>query len=1005
MRLEGDFTNYIQNRLEAVEIFSDTQSSHNIELDGALGTASKNQTGERGYPDHIALVEDFVLVMEDKSDRLKLVMRDGNEISQSVDATKNFALNGALFYANKIIDGSRYKKVFAFGNVGDRKHHIIQPIFIDGDKNITELPSVDTFKNFTAENIDAYYRRMVLKETPSEELELRKIIRQAETLHEYLRSYAQLGEEDKPLVVSGILLALAESRYGFDLNQLIGDKIKTDGAKIFELVEAHLKRANVRPEVKRDQVLDQFRIIKNLPALNTVNHKLNKTPLKFFTEFIAGKIFDAVVNNSAEDYLGRFYGEFISYSGGNGQSLGVVLTPRHITELFCELVDLKPDDVVFDPCCGTGGFLISAMNHMLNQTADDYQRKHIKQDQLHGIELRPNMFSTATTNMILRGDGKSNLTCGDFFAHDAGKLQLNGYTVGFMNPPYAQGDKPETKHLTELRFVLHLLESITHGGRVAVIVPVSAMIGKTRDDKIIKGDILRNHTLEGVISLNKNTFYGVGTVPCIAIFTAGEPHPKNKLVKFINFEDDGFEVKMHVGLVETERAKDKKFYLLDCWRGKIKDAPSKFMVETTIEAGDEWLHSFYYYNDELPVDDDLSNTVADYLTFEFNMIAHGRDYLFPRKKKLLPLTESPPPLNSKRWAEFLISDIFRIEKGFYNKKPTSSGAGTIPFLGATENNNGVTEFYTYDEIANASKIGYGKNETIDRKLFEGNAIAVTNNGSVGHAFYQPSQFTCSHDINPLYLKNYPLNESIAMFLIACIEKQSVCFAYARKWRPIRMVKSKFFLPVTEDGLPDFEYMENYVRAIENKILQGYREFVQELDAAKVPPLNEKIWRSFIIGELFRLETGKAKGLNHLEQDASGISYLGATNRNNAVLTFVRPEKNLIQRGNCIAFIRNGEGSVGYSVYKREDFIATSDITCGYADFLNEFVGMFITTVADKVRGKYNFNYKRSDTRLKNERLMLPVTEDGLPDFEYMAAYVKNLMAAQYRKYLDYLDGE
>ena len=154
-----------------------------------------------------------------------------------------------------------------------------------------------------------------------------------------------------------------------------------------------------------------------------------------------------------------------------------------------------------------------------------------------------------------------------------------------------------------------------------------------------------------------------------------------------------------------------------------------------------------------------------------------------------------------------------------------------------------------------------------------------------------------------------------------------------------------------------------------------------------------------------MEAGKSKGLTHLAADERGISYLGATNRNNAVLSFVRPVEDLIQRGNCIAFIRNGEGSIGYSVYKREDFIATSDITCGYADFLNEFVGLFITTIADKVRGKYNFNYKRSDSRLKREKIQLPVTDDGAPDFAYMAAYAKNLVAEQYRRYLAYIDGE
>ena len=165
------------------------------------------------------------------------------------------------------------------------------------------------------------------------------------------------------------------------------------------------------------------------------------------------------------------------------------MTPSHIAELFCELVDLKVDDVVFDPCCGTGSFLIAAMTKMLS-LANDAQKKHIKQKQIHGIEVREDMFSIATTNMILRGDGQSNLICGDFFSKDAEDLQLlgDGLTVGFMNPPYSQAKNAATAHLSELRFILHLLDSITKGGRVAVIVPVSAMIGKNKDDKIIKAE-------------------------------------------------------------------------------------------------------------------------------------------------------------------------------------------------------------------------------------------------------------------------------------------------------------------------------------------------------------------------------------------------------------------------------------------------------------------------------------------------------------------------------------
>ena len=142
-------------------------------------------------------------------------------------------------------------------------------------------------------------------------------------------------------------------------------------------------------------------------------------------------------------------------------------------------------------------------------------------------------------------------------------------------------------------------------------------------------------------------------------------------------------------------------------------------------------------------------------------------------------------------------------------------------------------------------------------------------------------------------------------------------------------------------------------------------------------------------------------MNHLQSNSYGISYLGATNRNNGVVDFVQPTRNMVQEGNCIAFIRNGEGAMGYSIYKAESFIATADITIGYAPFLNEYTGFFITTVADKVRGKYNFNYKRSDARLKKELLQLPIDKNGLPDWEYMEEYSKQILLNLRMKYLRY----
>ncbi|WP_215905238.1 HsdM family class I SAM-dependent methyltransferase [Treponema phagedenis] len=266
------------------------------------------------------------------------------------------------------------------------------------------------------------------------------------------------------------------------------------------------------------------------------------------------------------------------------------------------------------------------MHNMLLKAKTLDEKNDIKKKQLFGIEIQSYMFTIATTNMILRGDGKSNLYNKDFLNENPFDLQKEGYTVGMMNPPYSQGSK-QNPDLYEIAFTEHLLNSVTEGGKVIVIVPQSSMTGKTTEEKNIKTNILKKHTLEGVITLNKNTFYGVGTNPCIAIFTAHIPHSENKVCKFINFEDDGYEVAKHIGLVDNGSAKDKKQHLLDVWFDRT-DAPTKFCVKTTIEPDDEWLHSFYYFNDEIPSEEDFRNTIADYITFEVNMITHGRGYLF-----------------------------------------------------------------------------------------------------------------------------------------------------------------------------------------------------------------------------------------------------------------------------------------------------------------------------------------------------------------------------------------
>ena len=604
------------------------QGSDVKEIDEALKTASKKGTGKVGFPEYVGNVKDYLIVIEDKSSLDKHIKIDNDVISLDTKDVMDYAVNGALFYAQHLAKNTSYKKIFAFGVSGDEKHHRISPLFVDNTTDYRELSDLESFISINEENIDEYYTREVLKEDTDKEKETAELLKDAAILHEDLRNYGNLKDTDKPLVVAGILLALKESEYrNFDVDSLIGDSYNTDGQKIYNAISSNLKRANVQPDVKKDKLLSQFSIIKDSQILNEINQKLGKTPLKYYTEFLNKHLYKNIrFNNSAEDYIGRFYGEFMSYSGGDGQTLGIVLTPKHITELFCDLLNINKRDTILDPCCGTAGFLISAMHNMLKQANDDSEKRHIRQEQLHGIELQPYMFTIATSNMILRGDGKSNLINDDFLKLPSNKLQLKAATVGMMNPPYSQGSK-NNPDLYELSFVEHLLDSLIIGGRCAVIVPQSSMTGKTKDEQAFKQNILKHHTLEGVITLNKDTFYGVGVMPCIAIFTAGIPHDKNKECKFINFEDDGYKIYQHIGLIETATAKDRKQHLLDVWNNKIEES-TDFCVKTTILPDDEWLHSFYYFNDEQPNLDDFEKSVADYLTFEINTISHGNGYLF-----------------------------------------------------------------------------------------------------------------------------------------------------------------------------------------------------------------------------------------------------------------------------------------------------------------------------------------------------------------------------------------
>lgn len=607
-----------------------------LEVQDALKTASKRMTGRNGKPEFIAQVGNYLIVVEDKADtkyQANYMTDKDDTLLMDIPSVTDYAENGALHYAQHIACYTSFDKIFAFGCSGSDQDRLkIRPIFVSS-KGYKVLPHVKDFSEFAEDRIETYYRTKVLEGKSEQQMELEQIIGRATQLNEDLRNYGSMSEQDKPMIVSAILLALCHSGFHTHMLSNAGAKV-TDGELIYNAIVQHMEEVQVEDETKKEQVLAHFQFVKLRPQLSAIHPALGKSPLKYFSEYIHSKVMSAICNNTPDDVLGRFYSEFLSYGGSDGKGLGIVLTPSHITQLMVDLLDLKTTDKVFDPCCGTGGFLIAAMHTMFLLASLEYDpikrdaiKMNVKRNLLHGVEMNDRMFSIATTNMILRGDGKSNLICNDFLSLPVEKLRAKHYTVGLMNPPYSQAKNKQTAHLSELSFIKHLLDSLDDGARCAVIVPQSTMVGKTKTDIELKEYILRNHTLEGVITVNSLTFYPVNTNAAIAVFTAHQPHPARKRCKFVNFVNDGFELVPHVGVLDNGTFMDKKDHLMDCWFDR-EDGHSSFMVKSTVTASDEWLHSFYYFNDDEPDSEEFEKSMADYLSFEFKMIAEGRGYLF-----------------------------------------------------------------------------------------------------------------------------------------------------------------------------------------------------------------------------------------------------------------------------------------------------------------------------------------------------------------------------------------
>ena len=188
---------WVARQLDSCNIDYDAQGSDVKEINEALQTASKRGTGNAGYPEYVAVIKDFVIVIEDKADLSKHEkLTDKGIISTRQKDVADYAVNGAYFYSKHIAQNSTFRKVFAIGVSGNEKHHRITPLYVDDREGYKKLPDIESFASFTEDNIDEYYTRYVLNEMTDVEKTTEEILKDAATLHEYLRTYGSLKDQD-----------------------------------------------------------------------------------------------------------------------------------------------------------------------------------------------------------------------------------------------------------------------------------------------------------------------------------------------------------------------------------------------------------------------------------------------------------------------------------------------------------------------------------------------------------------------------------------------------------------------------------------------------------------------------------------------------------------------------------------------------------------------------------------------------------------------------------------
>lgn len=500
-----------------------------------------------------------------------------------------------------------------------------------------------------------------------------------------------------------------------------------------------------------------------------------------------------------QDLLNLFFTTFNKYVGKSDKNQA--FTPDHIVRFMCKVVGINRGSYVLDPCCGSGAFLVRALTQAIDDCDNPNDIKHVMDHQIFGIEYEETAFGLATTNMLIHGDGNSNIVQGNCF--EVKNYVDAGINVVLMNPPYnAQrkhchpeyvktwSSKTKEDPSKGFHYVYEIAKQVKTG-KLAVLLPTQCAIGSEKEVEIrnFKRKMLEEHTLDAVFSFPTDMFHpGANANACCMIFNLGVRHRKSPVSEtfFGYFRDDGFVKRKKLGRIEREPGIwdkiEQKWLELYFYRKTEKG----LSVTKKVTAEDEWLAEAYMETDySILSENNFQKNINDYRAY--NM-------------KHQPFSDKEA-INMMNWEWFDLGG----EKGIFKFEPCKCSNASelledgndIEYVGAKKEDGGFMKMVA----------------SVDGLVTKGNCIVFIcdGQGSVGYTNYKEKDFIGSTTLS--VGRNPHLNKYVGLFLVAVLDCERYRYSFGRKYKT-NLEKTKIKLPA-KDGNPDWNYMEEYIKSLKS----------------------------------------------------------------------------------------------------------------------------------------------------------------------------------------------